>query len=526
LEGDGRVWVLLGNGDGTFGLPAAYFGGAFGTTLAVGDFHSRGLTDIAVGNGGATLDLLTGNGDGTFVSAMNFSTGMSPFAVAVGDFNGDGFLDIVTSNSGTGSLSLLVGNGDGTFQPPVIIRLRGSVGSVAVADLRRNGLQDLVVIDGFGIEVLLGNGDGTFQDPVNYLGGDNFPSFVTVADLNRDGFPDLVALSRTGAKVLLNNGDGTFQAPQTYTISDEALSSLAVGDFHHTGILDLVVTGFQEECDPEYGCILIRSDINLFRGNGDGTFQAPVRQDVTRLGYPPSFLPVGDFNGDGFDDLIFGARILLNDGDGTFRDAGTFSTGSRVVYVALADINQDGQQDLVAVNANHTVSILLGNSDGTFQPAVTYAIGAIPNWVAAGDFNGDGFPDLVTANRGGSGSLTVLLNATDWLGTAPTRPRQAPGVGNDFSASEVVTAREARRSPVFASRQSLPLFPAASTTLIQPDVQSTPLRDADQFFAAPVAEDPRHFLGRQNHYAAGADGLVGFDWPDGLLVDEPGLVVG
>jgi hypothetical protein len=351
---------------------------------------------------------------------------------------------------------------------------------------------------------------------------------VTVADLNRDGFPDLLALSSTGAKVLLNNGDGTFQAPQTYTISDEALSALAVGDFHHTGILDLVVTGFQQSCD-EYGCVLVRSDINLFRGNGDGTFQAPVRQDVTRLGYPPSFLQVGDFNGDRFDDLIFGARILLNNGDGTFRDAGTFSTGSQIVYVALADINQDGRPDLVTANVNHTVSILLGNGDGTFQPALNYAVGPIPNWVAAGDFNGGGFPDLVTANRGGTGSLTVLLNAADWPGTAPARPRQAPRVGDDFSASEVVTGTGDRRSPVFAFRQSLHLLPAASPTLIQPDVQSTPVRDADQFFAGPVAEDPRHFLGRQKHDAAGAplaDGLVGLDWPDGLLVDEPGLVVG
>jgi hypothetical protein len=176
LLGDASVKVLLGNGDGTFGPPAAYFGGAFGTTVAVGDFHSRGVPDIAVGNGGGTMNLLTGNGDGTFVSATNFATGLSPFAVAVGDFNGDGFLDIVTANAGAGSLSLFLGNGDGTFQPPMTIRVRNSsVGPMTVADLRHNGVQDLVVIDGFGIEVLLGNGDGTFQDPVTYLGGGQFP---------------------------------------------------------------------------------------------------------------------------------------------------------------------------------------------------------------------------------------------------------------------------------------------------------------------------------------------------------------
>jgi hypothetical protein len=529
LLGDASVRVLLGHGDGTFGPPAAYFGGAFGTSLAVGDFHRRGIPDIAVGNGGGTLNLLTGNGDGTFVSATSYASDLSPFAVAVGDFNGDGFLDIVTSNSGTGSLSLLFGNGDGTFQPPVVIHLHGSVGPVTVADLRHNGILDLVVVDSLGIEVLLGNGDGTFQDPVTYLGGGSFPPFVTVADLNRDGFPDLVSLSRTGVSVLLNNGDGTFRAPQTYPLGDETLSALAVGDFHHTGILDLVVTGFQQECDPKSGCVLTRSDINLFRGNGDGTFQSPVRQDVTRLGYPPAFLPVGDFNGDGFDDLVFGAHILLNNGDATFRDAGTFNTGSRVVYASLADINQDGLPDLVTVNVNHTVSILLGNGDGTFRPALNYAIGPIPSWVAAGDFNGDGFPDLVTANQGGTGSLTVLLNAADWGRTAPTRPRHPSAVGSNFSASEVATAVGAGRSLVLESGQSLPLFPAASTTPTPPQVPSAPVRDADPLFAAPVGEGPRNFSGRQKQDAARAvlaDRFVDFNWQASVLVAEPGSVIG
>jgi hypothetical protein len=414
LLGDARVQVLLGNGDGTFGPAATFFGGAFGTALALGDFHGHGILDIALGNEGGTLNLLTGNGDGTFVSATNYDSPLGPFTVAVGDLNGDGFLDLATANA-DGSVSLYFGNGDGSFQAPVNIRTRASARSVAVADLRQNGILDLVVIDGFGIEVLLGNGNGTFQDPVTYSVAGDFANSVVIADVNGDHFPDLISLGVRGTvNVWLNNGNGTFQGPQTYAIGDETVTALAVGDFHHDGILDLLVTGFVQDCDPKYGCTLVRSDINLFRGNGDGTFQPPVRQDVRQLGYPPSFLLVGDFTGAGLADLVFGARILLSNGDGTFRDAGIINTGSRIVHMAIADVNQDGRQDLVTVNVNHTASVLLGNGDGTFQRAISYAVGPIPNWVATGDFKGDGFSDLVTANRGGHGSLTVLLNAGDW----------------------------------------------------------------------------------------------------------------
>jgi hypothetical protein len=416
LLGDGQVQVLLGNGDGTFGPAAAYFGGAFGTSIALGNFHGNGVDDIAVGNGGATVNLLTGKGDGTFISATNFAKDLGTFSVATGDFNGDGITDIVTGSYD--GVRLFLGNGDGTFQTPSFIPLRGSGRSVAAADLRHDGILDLMAVDTFGIEILLGNGDGTFKAPVTYTPGD-FVTNVTIADLNGDGFPDLVSLgSRGSITVWLNDGAGAFQNTGRYDIGDETPSALAVGDFHGNGIPDLLVTGYKQEIDSDGNTYLIKSDINLFRGNGDGTFQPAVRQDVLRLGNPPPFLVAADFNGDGLPDLVFGAHILLNNGDGTFRDAGSFRTGSRVVYVALADINRDGQPDLVVVNDVATVSVLLGNGDGTFQSALNFAVGPLPGQVATGNFTGSGFPDLITANQGGLGSLTVLLNAADWVGPA------------------------------------------------------------------------------------------------------------
>ncbi len=84
----GGVFVLLGNGDGTFQTAVGY--AASGSqSVIVADFNGDGKLDLAVG--GNEVSVLLGNGDGTFEQASN-SPGTAPLAAA--DFNLDGKLDI------------------------------------------------------------------------------------------------------------------------------------------------------------------------------------------------------------------------------------------------------------------------------------------------------------------------------------------------------------------------------------------------------------------------------------------------
>ena len=82
--------VFFGKGDGTFYTGAATYYGAY--SVALGDFNSDGKTDIAIYNYGAYV--LLGNGDGTF-GQSNYWTGYGSGGFAVGDLNGDGKLDIL-----------------------------------------------------------------------------------------------------------------------------------------------------------------------------------------------------------------------------------------------------------------------------------------------------------------------------------------------------------------------------------------------------------------------------------------------
>src|SRR5262249_4714241 len=143
----------------------------------------------------------------------------------------------------------------------------------------------------------------------------------------------------------------------------------------------------------------------------------------------PDVVTVADFNGDGILDLAVGnvghfpdflstVEIFLGNGDGTFRAAQSAALASRPYAIAVGDFNRDGFADL-AVAAGAGVDVLLGKGDGSFQAAGSYPAGSSPSSVAVGDFNGDGFPDLAVAAGDG---VTVLLNAADWGGG----PAQAP----------------------------------------------------------------------------------------------------
>src|SRR5207302_6303930 len=163
--------------------------------------------------------------------------------------------------------------------------------------------------------------------------------------------------------------------------------------------------------------------ISVLLGNRDGTFRAAL---TFAAGSGPYSVAVGDFNGDGRPDLAvanYGSMqqpgttitVMLGNGDGTFRAATTNTVDRNPSFVVVGDFNGDGKLDLAAANSgSYTVSVLLGNGNGTFQPALTFAAGTNPYSVAVGDFNGDGKLDLAAANSG-SNDVSVLLSYGDGL---------------------------------------------------------------------------------------------------------------
>ena len=147
-----------------------------------------------------------------------------------------------------------------------------------------------------------------------------------------------------------------------------------------------------------------------------------TRQDTSLGAFAgPNDAATADFNGDGEVDLVLTTdiptlRILLGNGDGTFQAAPTPPIQQQVGSVTVADLNDDGRQDLAMASfASNAVVIRLGNGDGTFQaaPDITTDSGG-PGSIAAGDFNGDDAQDLaVSTFSNGERSVSIYLGAGD-----------------------------------------------------------------------------------------------------------------
>ena len=154
--------VLLGNGNGSFYLSMAVPTNSFNFpwSVAVDDVNNDSRLDIIIANNlKDNIAVMLGNGDGTFGVQTIYLTGFSssPRFLVVGDFNNDGRSDLAISNHYGQSISILFGTSNGTFLAPTMF----SVGvptlptSIVAGDLNNDGKLDLVVSDEWQTNVII-----------------------------------------------------------------------------------------------------------------------------------------------------------------------------------------------------------------------------------------------------------------------------------------------------------------------------------------------------------------------------------
>jgi flagellin-like hook-associated protein FlgL len=278
----------------------------------------------------------------------------------------------------------------GTFSFGLLLETTGTApGSFGIADLNGDGNNDIV--SGMGtsnqIAVFLGNGDGTFQERQTSASTNRYTNII-FADVNNDSNLDVIILRNravsNGFYVHTGNGDGTLNPHQSYIEPQPSdnTGGIRVGDFNGNGFVDVVYTTYDQR------------EIRVRLNDGTGSF-GPTQ--IYSLGEIVTGVEVGDFTNDGILDLVAvgsgGLKFLKGNGDGTFQDPIAFG-GSTGNLIYKYDFNNDGNLDFI-VGTGMVASgptIRLGNGDGTFAPGINLT-GS--NTFLLEDVDGDGLPDLI-----------------------------------------------------------------------------------------------------------------------------------
>ncbi len=406
-----------GSGDGTF-TQVARASLTLPVDFVTADFDHDGFPDLAGLNGGQILYLF-GDGHGNFTPQTVIGPG--GYVAAVGDINGDGLPDIVAADSNT-FVSVSLGRKDRGFPRPVTVTPTAP-GTLSLGDINGDGLPEISVggipsppfptPPGLPGTVFQNLGHSSFR-----FAGNTDPNSFGLGDLTGKGVVDLIGSTDTGFAIWPNNGTLTF-SPTPIDLPPSPGGTVTVADMDGDGHPDILSFGQILYGNGAYqftplslpfnepyvagrfagdGRIDIGTQTSTFLNQGNRSFKnvattLPLLDGVSGV--------VGDFNGDGKDDVILFdvptsiVFIYSSRGDGTFYMATELNVGlglssAGVGSIAVGDFDGDGRLDFaVGFESNDVIAIYFNQGNGQFT--ASYCASGVNGYeMAAGDLNHDG----------------------------------------------------------------------------------------------------------------------------------------
>ncbi len=333
-------------------------------------------------------------------------------AVALADLDNDGNLDVVAGGSSPAALTISYGDGRGGMSRPQHLYLKGEVQSIAIADINEDGLMDIVISaqrETTGIKIWQNRSQQKWIKTIGPIEINNYQGIAS-GDVNGDGHSDIVAANASsdtqgGIQVWLGDGNGNWPTETGPTITGIYMD-VALADFNEDGILDLAGAGWG-----------IYGSLRIWLGDGTGNWSStPPLNNGSHYG-----ISIGDLNRDGHLDILAatyraGVHIFLGDGTGAFVKTVSPQQEGSFWDIIPIDLDDDGAPDLLASSLDSN-GIKAWRNEGfnswaeiqrRFPSSGTYY------GLALADLNQDGYDDICAASLGegvkfwkGRGNSTV-----------------------------------------------------------------------------------------------------------------------
>jgi len=447
MADEGRAFVYVGSAGGLSTSAAWTIDGTLdnqqlGASVAsAGDVNGDGFGDVVIGSPGFDFDrglaaihagsamglssspLWTGEGD-------SFSSGFGTSVALAGDLDGDGFGDVIVGAPtplSRGQAHVFLGGADEVVEGPTLecdqTNARFGFSVAPAGDVNGDGYADVVIgaprfdddeEDEGRAFVYLGSAEGLGAEPVWTANGNQADahfgeSVATGGDVNGDGLSDTLVGAPQFSNGQAQEGRafaylGSTSPPSltpgwtaqgTHLLSRFGNTVAAAGDVNGDGFSDVIVGARSYN-----GGQPSEGRARVYFGSAEGLSTEPAwtaesNQADARFG--ESVASAGDVNGDGYADVIIGAP-------GFWTEAGR--TGRAFVFFGPLDDEGDA--------ADWTADGL--TDDAGFASSVS----------AAGDIDGDGFGDVIVGAPGpvsglaATGSVTVFRGSPSGISKVPS----------------------------------------------------------------------------------------------------------
>jgi hypothetical protein len=413
----GQVAVLPGQGDGRFGAPQLFAVGRSPERVAAGDVNGDDKVDILTVNRSTDdLSLLLGNGDGSFAPERRWPVGDNPSDLQLFDANGDILPDLLVSHLGSDFHSLLLGQAGGQLAPQQRIYSASNLDRVVLFDWNGDQRLDLASALGEGrVLIIPGGADGSFRTRTQLDVPSGWLTDYEVADLNGDARPEILVLNQRSLTIdvwehaAIASGSGPLHS---HPVGAQA-ERFVLADLNADRKPDLAVITSK----PEFGGTG-ENRLLLLTGNGDGTF---ADGPTLSLSTAPSDVLAAEVDADGQTDLVvisgFSGQVtaFLNAEFMQFQAAPSFPVGGSILTALLQDINQDGRAELILAGYRNQgqqpflATWVRGSEDVWKEQQVLSSAGEV-SALAWADLSGTGKPELLAATANPQNGQVELLS--------------------------------------------------------------------------------------------------------------------